>query len=103
VKVCKSENRDCSDIKNEWQPENTIEIQKKSLSCIVDKINEVGQCRYPLLALRILIYVIISIDGNGIVHISARHLSKSLGVNYDTVTKCLKYLRQIGVLQLNKD
>jgi len=86
----------------DWTPENVIEIEKKSLHYIVEKICRNKECRYPLLAVRILIHVITSIDGSGKVYISARQLSKSLDVHYDTVTKCLKFLREIEVLRLDK-
>ncbi len=85
-----------------WLPENIIEIEKKSLCCIVEKICQHERCRFPLLAVRILIHTITSIDANGRVYISARQLSKSLDVHYDTVTKCLKFLREIQVLQMEK-
>jgi len=85
----------------QWLPDNTIEVNKGFLREIVDKICSNEGCRYPLLALRILIHVITSIDDANRVYISARHLSKTLDVNYDTVTKCLKYLRSIEVLQLD--
>ena len=89
--------------KQDWYPENVIEIEKKSLRYIVDKICRNDQCRYPLLAIRVLIYVITEIDTTGKVYISARQLSKSLDVNYDTVTKCLKYLREIEVLCIDRN
>jgi len=89
--------------KASWQPEDVVEIEKKSFHYIVEKISRNEDCRYPLLAIRILVHVITNIDGTGKVHMSARHLARSLGVHYDTVTKCLKYLREIGVLQLDKD
>ncbi|MGY3213961.1 hypothetical protein [Mucilaginibacter sp. HD30] len=86
----------------QWLPENIIEVDKNILREIVDKICGKDGCRYPLLALRILIHVITSIDQAGRVYISARQLSKSLDVNYDTVTKCMKYLRSINVLEQDK-
>ena len=88
--------------RNQWPDENVIEVDKKSLHGIVEAISRSGDCRYPLLAIRILIYAITSVDGNGKTYISARQLSKSLDAHYDTVTKCLKYLRAIDVLELDR-
>lgn len=85
-----------------WLPENVIEIEKATLRQIVEEISKNEQCRYPLLSIRILIHAITSIDQSGKIYISARQLSKSLDVHYDTVTKCLKYLRQIEVLSIEK-
>jgi NADH/NAD ratio-sensing transcriptional regulator Rex len=56
----------------------------------------------PLLALRLLIHIIAGIDADGKIHICARQLSKKLDVNYDTVTKCLKYLREIGAMRIER-
>ena len=80
--------------------DNIIEVESKNLQEITDKI--CGQCRYPLLALRLLIYFITGIDNNGVIQISARQLSRKMNVHYDTVTKCLKYLREIEVIRLKK-
>lgn len=79
-----------------------MEIEQVSLRTVVEQITENNQCRYPLLALRILLHAITKIDTHGRVYISARHLSKSLDVHYDTVTKCLKYLREIEALRLER-
>ena len=84
-----------------WLPENTVEIEQRNLLLVTEKI--CTSCRYPLLAIRLLIHVIAGIDATGKVHISARHLSKTMNVHYDTVTKCLKYLREIGVMSIEKD
>ena len=83
-----------------WLPGTTIEIEPTTLLSITEKICQ--QCRYPLLALRLLIYMICEMDSHGRISISARRLSKSLDVHYDTVTKCLKYLRDIGVLKIER-
>ncbi len=87
----------------EWPTENVVEVEKKSLRYIVEKISRNGECRYPLLAIRILVHAITSVDGSGKTYMSARQLSKSLDVHYDTVTKCLKYLRQINALSYDKE
>ena len=55
-------------------------------------------CRYPKLTLRILIHILADIDRENKWEASPRHVSKILCVNYDTVTKCLKYLRSINAL-----
>jgi hypothetical protein len=78
-----------------------VEVEQKGLRAVAEKICESNECRYPLLALRLLIHVITGIDSNGKIHLSARQLSKSMGVHYDTITKCLKYLREIGVLRID--
>jgi hypothetical protein len=79
-----------------WQPENTVEIHPQNVLSIVEKI--CVNCRYPFLALRLYIHIICGIDNDSRIHISARHHSKKLDVHYDTVTKCLKYLREIGAI-----
>ncbi len=85
---------------SQWSPEHVVEIEQRNLRATVDKICK--QCRYPLLALRLLLYVITGIDQQGRIDISARHLSKKMDVHYDTVTKALKYLREIGVLRIER-
>ncbi len=85
-----------------WLPENTVEIDQKVLQEVSEKICRDKKCRYPLLALRILVYAISEMDSNGKMDICARKLAKNLDVNYDTVTKCLKYLRQIEVLSIKQ-
>ncbi|WP_147425710.1 hypothetical protein [Mucilaginibacter gracilis] len=69
---------------------------------MVKQICDTKECRYPLLSLRLLIHIMTSMDNDGRTHISARHLSKALDVHYDTVTKCLKYLRQIDAIQIDR-
>jgi hypothetical protein len=86
-------------LRKDGPEENFIEIEKKSLRRIVDRISS-GECRYPLLAIRILIHAITNIESDGKVYISARQLSKSLDVHYSSVTKCLRYLRSIEVIQI---
>ncbi len=92
----------CAKSEAKRQDENFIKIEKLGFKALVEKICQNDECRYPLLALRILIHIITGIDGNGRIYISARHLAKSLNVHYDTVTKCLKYLREINVLRIEK-
>ena len=55
-------------------------------------------CRYPQLTLRILNHIFAEIDKDNKWAISPRYVANRLDVNYDTVTKCLKYLRIINVL-----
>lgn len=82
------------------QQDDIIEIEQEKLRMVAETI--CTQSRYPLLSLRLLIHVITGIDENGRIDISARHLSKKMGVHYDTVTKCLKYLRDIEVLRIGR-
>ena len=60
-------------------------------------------CRYPKLTLRILIHIIAELDKNKKWAVCPRYVSEILGANYDTVTKCLKYLRSINVLSIEKE
>nr|WP_322624516.1 hypothetical protein [uncultured Flavobacterium sp.] len=83
-----------------WAPENIVEIDQKNLQLITEHICK--RCRYPLLALRLFLHVLCNIDAQGRVSINARHLSKRLDVNYDTVTKALKFLREINVLAIER-
>ena len=78
--------------------DNTVEIEQQNLASFADKICTDPKCRYPLLTLRIFIYAITVMDNRGSIHVSARRLSKVMDAHYDTVTKCLKYLREIGIL-----
>lgn len=95
--------RECFDPTGQhWLPENTVEIERKALRQVADRICQSGECRYPLLALRLLIYVITGVDANGKICLSSRQLSKKMNAHYDTVNKCLKYLKEIGVLQAEK-
>jgi len=82
--------------------ENLVEIEPSVLRTFVSKILENDECRYPMLALRILLHIITEIDANGRVYISARQLSKAWGIHYDTVTKCIKFLRSIEVLRMER-
>gem|GEM_PF-2008618 len=83
-----------------WQPDNIIEIEPQSLLHVTETICR--QCRYPFLTLRLFLHVLCGIDGNGKTCICARRLAKKLDVHYDTVTKCLKYLREIGVVRIER-
>ena len=83
-----------------WSPENTLEIEQANLLATTEKI--CTQSRYPLLALRIFLHIVCGIDANGQIHISARQMAKRLDAHYDTVTKCLKYLREIGVITIER-
>ncbi|WP_157544001.1 hypothetical protein [Mucilaginibacter paludis] len=74
-------------------------IERINLVSITEKICCDEKCRYPQLALRILIHVMAGMDTEGKIYISARRLAHVLGAHYDTVTKCIKYLREIEVLQ----
>lgn len=86
----------------EWSSENIVEVECHQLLQVTETICTDEMCRYPQLALRILIHVIAGIDKEGGVYISAKQLANKLGVNYNTVSKCLKYLRKIGVLKPKK-
>ena len=52
-------------------------------------------CRYPKLTLRILIHIFFEVGEANKWDVSPRQIATRLGANYDTVTKCLKYLRSI--------
>lgn len=99
--ICRQNSHDCQQ-QHFSHEKNSIEIDQKALLSITEQICQPGGCRYPLLALRILIHVIGGIDGNGQIPISARRLSKSMNVHYDTVCKTLKYLRKTGVLEIER-
>ena len=85
-----------------WLPENTVEIDQAVLREITEKICTDKKCRYPLLALRILLHAICEMDSNGRVYICAKKLAAKLDVNYDTITKCIKYLRVSDILTIEK-
>ena len=79
-----------------------VEIEQQCLFYLTEKICKDKNCRYPQLTLRILNHVIAGIDVEGRMFICARQLAKAMEVNYDTVTKCLKYLREIGVIRFER-
>ena len=87
---------------NHWLLENIIEIDQLALKEITERICTDKKCRYPLLALRILIHAICEMDSNGRVYICAKKLAAKLDVNYDTITKCIKYLRVSDILSIEK-
>ena len=87
-------------LKRSSKPDTIIEVDQNALCIATDLI--CTECRYPLLALRVFIHVLCGINENGQIQISARHLAKKLDVNYDTVTKCLKFLREKGMIALDK-
>jgi hypothetical protein len=98
-----TKNNPCANSNREhWQPKHTVEIEQENLLCITEQICQHSHCRYPQLALRLMLHMIAGIDTEGRVHVCARQLAKTLGVHYDTVTKCLKYLREIGVLGIER-
>jgi hypothetical protein len=86
-------------INNNGTLENPLEIERRNLFYFSEKICSDKKCRYPQLALRILIHVIASVGTDGKIYICARRLSQAMDVHYDTVTKCIKYLREIDVLR----
>ena len=84
-----------------WPKENIVEIDTKHLTTLTEYIcSPNSRCRYPLLALRLLVHVIGQIDEQGKMYISAKKLSQKMDVHYDSITKCLKYLREIGALRV---
>ena len=96
-----ADNRQANHIEQQhWLPDNIIEIEPEKLLRITETI--CTQCRYPLLALRLLIHIICAIDADWQITISTRRLATMLGLHYDTVTKCLKYLREIEVLTMER-
>lgn len=86
--------------KPHWLPENIVEIDSVVLLSVTEKI--CTQCRYPLLALRIFLHILCGIDAKGQIPINARHMAKRLDAHYDTVSKCLKYLREIEVVRIKR-
>jgi len=91
-----------SNILQAWQPEKTIKVNQENILLISEKISTDENLKFHQAALRIFNFLIASVDNDCKVVISARHLSKKLGISYDTVTKCLKYLKMIKVLKTGK-
>lgn len=83
-------------------PEHIIEIERRQLVRIVELICTDSACRFPQLTLRVLLHLMAMVDAQNRVHVSAKQLAHTLGVHYKTLTKCLKYLRRIGVVQLEQ-
>lgn len=85
---------------NHWLPENTVEIDQLALKEITERICTDKKCRYPLLALRILIHAICEMDSEGRVYICARKLAAKLDVNITGQTKCPKCTkRNVPILE----
>lgn len=79
---------------------DNVEINRYYLLSVTEKISTDSACRYPQLTLRIFIHLLAVSDQANKIALSTRHLSKKLGVNYDTATKCLKYLRLLGIIRI---
>lgn len=77
-----------------------ILINSANLTRYTELICTDKKCRYPQLALRLLNHIIAEVDNNNIWLSSARQISERFNVHYDTVTKCLKYLRSINVIKI---
>ena len=77
-------------------------VNPESLVRYAELICTDENCRYPQLALRILIHIMAEIDNHNKWTVSARQIAKRFNVHYDTVTKCLKYLRSINVIRTEK-
>ena len=83
-----------------WLPENSIEIERNNVLATIEKI--CTGSRHPYLTLRLFMHVLCGIDRDGNVPVSARRLAKKIGAHYDTTCKCLKYLREIGVMRIER-
>jgi hypothetical protein len=83
-----------------WPPEHEdiAEVDQKAIFEITEKICTDENCHYRQLALRILLHMIASIDGDNKIYIHAGQYAEALKVHYNSLTKCLKYLREIGLL-----
>ena len=99
MRSMKENNGGLSGYTEDFHSGNIVNIEQKQLQSVVESICQ--QCRYPLLALRILMHAICSIDSQGRTYINARQLAQKLGVHYDTLTKTIKFLREIDVLRLD--
>lgn len=83
--------------------DNIVGIDQRQLFAFSERICGAGStCKYPQLALRLLVYMLSHIDSEGKAYINARKVARKLDVHYDTVTKCLKYLRHIDAVRVEK-
>ena len=86
--------------KSHFEPEkNFVLVNPEKLIKYTEKICTDENCRYPQLALRLMNHILAEMDNNNKWNISARQIAKRFGVHYDTVTKCLKYLRAIELIK----
>ncbi len=85
-----------------WKPDNIIQVSQDNVLSLTEKICTDKNCKFPQLALRIFNHLLAGVDNEGKVTVNARLLSKKLGVNYDTVTKCIKYLKHIEIIKADK-
>ena len=86
----------------QWKPESIIQINQRYVFMISEKISRDKNCKFRQLALRIFTNILASMDNDGKVSINARLLSSQLDVHYDTVTKCIKYLKSIDVIKTER-
>lgn len=80
---------------------NVLLVNPQSLVRYTEQICNDDNCKYPQLTLRILNHVFAEMDTRNRWNVSARQLSKRFDVHYDTITKALKYLRSINVINSN--
>ena len=85
------------------KPKGLLVVNPDSLVRYTEIICTDKNCRYPHLTLRILNHIFAELDKEKKWAVCPRYVSDSLGANYDTVTKCLKYLRSIDVLRIEKE
>ncbi len=86
----------------QWQPEYAVKMHQQNISLVSETICTDRNFRFRQAGVRIFNYLVGCADMECKVAICARQLSKKLGVSYDTVTKTLKYLKQLKVLHPDK-
>lgn len=70
-------------------------INPNSLIQYEEIIRNDKNCRYPKLTLKILIHIFVETDNENKWNVNPGLIAEKLNAHYDTVTKCLKYLRSI--------
>lgn len=91
-----------SNILHQWKPDFFIRFNQQYILLVSEKISTDTNCKFRQVTLRVFIYLLANIDNEGKISINARQLSKNLGVHYDTITKCIKYLKDIDFIKTEK-
>jgi len=91
-----------SNIFHQWQAGKIVQFNQQNILLVSEKISNDKNCKFRQAALRIFNHLLANMNSEGKVAINARQLSKTMDIHYDTVTKCLKYLREIEVIKIEK-
>lgn len=81
------------------QPERMVQIDRRNLHALSQKICTDKRCANPTLTLRILLHAFAEIDAKGNMGMSAGKLAEQWGIHVEALDGCIGYLQEINVLQ----